>query len=645
MNVSTVSNRMTDPLAQRIQAQQVRLLYDQALLGSIASLLIAPMLTLILWDVIPHSVLLLWLALLEATLLIRLGMAIAFRRCPHADDDPARWATRYTVACAASGACWGATVILLSLSPSLVYDSLTALVLGGVLMGGVLTMTPVLKAYLAYALPLTLPPVLWLLLQDDLIRATMGAAGLLYLLLAISAAHRHHQTLSRSLWLALHNAQLAESFAAAREQAEENHRRLAEQQRALKDSVDAMRELYRVISTPVSHLERIQAMLAMGCQRFGLPIGILACIEGEHYEIVQAQTPNGEIRPGQVFALGDTYCRDTLRAQGPLGFEHAAMGLQRDHPCHQKFGLEAYLGVPIWVGRMLYGTLNFSAARPRPTPFTTVDRELIQLMAQWMGGVLEQERMSAIAQRQQTLLAHASRLNTLGEMASSLVHEINQPVTAINVYAEAGLAHLHRQTLDLCKIREILEKIASQSARTSAIIQKIRRFARQGKPQYARVRLPELLEEIADFLHLEAQRYAIHISYDVSSELPPILADGLQVQQVILNLVRNAIDAMSGSPAPHLIAISACLDREVIEISVQDSGPGLEPGVDGKLLNPFFTTKPNGLGLGLSISRSIIEAHGGRLWATANEGSGVTFHFTLPRAHSTERAAQSVEVG
>lgn len=635
-------------MAQRIYAHQVRLLYDQAPLGSIASLLIAPMLTLILWEAIPHPVLLIWLALLETTLVIRLGLTIAFQRCANANNHPARWANRYMSACAASGVCWGATVILLILSPSLVYDSLIALVLGGVLMGGVLTMTPVLNVYLAYALPLVAPSVLWLLLQDDLIRTAMGAAGLLYLLLAVGAAHRYHQTLTQALRLALNNGELAQSFAAAQQQAEENHRRLAQQQEALKDSVDAMRELYRVVSTPAPRLERMQAILAMGCRRFGLPIGILARIEGEHYEIVQAQTPNGEIHPGQVFALGDTYCRDTLRAQGPLGFEHAATGAQRHHPCYRKFRLEAYLGVPMQVGGMLYGTLNFSAFQPHSTPFTNVDRELIQLMAQWMSSALEQERMSATAQRQQTLLAHASRLNTLGEMASALVHEINQPITAINLYTEACLARLRHQPLESTEIRATLEKIAAQSGRTSAIIQKIRRFARQGKPQYARVRLSELLDEIADFLNLEAHRHAMHISYAVPPELPPVLADGLQVQQVILNLVRNAIDAMSGSQGARIIVISARPDREVVEVSVQDSGPGLEPGVVGQLLHPFFTTKPNGLGLGLSISQSIIEAHGGRLWATPNAGCGVTFHLTLPLAqgvHSTERAAQSVGTG
>ncbi|HOW76890.1 MAG TPA: ATP-binding protein [Candidatus Competibacteraceae bacterium] len=477
---------MTDSLDRRIHAQQVCLLYAQAPMGFIPSVLIAPILTLILWDVIPHQVLLIWLALLETTLLIRIALTVAFQRCPPVDHDPVRWATRYIIACAASGVCWGGTVILLILSPSLVYDTLIALIIGGVLMGGVLTMTPVLNAYLAYALPLVLPPVLWLLLQDDLIRTTMGVTGILYLLLAVGTAHRYHQTLTQSLRLALSNGELAQSFAVAKEQAEDHYQRLVE-------------------------------------------------------------------------------------------------------------------------------------------------------------ALAQEERLSATAQKQQTLLAHASRLNTLGEMASGLVHEINQPITAINLYTEAGLARLRNQASAPAELRETLEKIAAQSARASAIIQKIRSFARQGKPQYAQVHVHELLDEIADFLNLEVRRHAIRISYDASPELPLVLADGLQVQQIILNLVRNAIDAMStGQRDARIIVISARSDQKVVEIAVKDTGTGLDPDTVSQLLHPFFTTKPNGLGLGLPISQTIVEAHGGRLWATANSGAGATFHFTLPTASCADHSEYPV---
>lgn len=648
MNADAASGPATDGAARQIRAQQVRLLYEQAPLGAIASLLVAPILVLATWNAIPRTVLLTWLALLEMAVLVRLALVVAFRRRRDPDAAVERWAIGYTCACAASGICWGGCAVLLALSPSLAYDTFIALVLGGALLGGVLTMTPVLATYFAYALPLALPPLLWLLARDDPLRGTMGATGILYLLLTLGAAHRQHHTLTQSLRLGLENLSVARSFAREKEKAEEINRQLADRQAALRDSVEAMRELYRVISTPRRHAsDQIQAMLAMGCQRFRMAIGILCHVDGQCYEVAHAIAPGGEVARGDVFALGDTYCRDTLRARAPLHFEHASAGPWRQHPCYRKYGLEAYLGVPVRVGEQVYGTLNFSDFKPRPAPFTTVDRELIQLMAQWVGGALEQEHMAEAAQRQQTLLAHASRLNTLGEMASGLVHEINQPVTAITLYTEAGLARLRNHAIQPAEAREILEKIAAQSARASAIIQRIRRFARQGKAHHTVVRVRDLLDEIADFLTLEAHRHAVRITYDAAPDLPPVLADPLQIQQVILNLVHNAVDAMGGGGGSRAITLYARPDRETVEIAVQDTGSGLEPEVMNQLLTPFFTTKPDGLGLGLPISQAIVEAHGGRLWATPNQGPGVTFHFNLPiatRATAPERAAAPLPV-
>ncbi|HRY18519.1 MAG TPA: ATP-binding protein [Candidatus Competibacteraceae bacterium] len=639
-----------DPGVQCAGIQQVQRLYARIPLDAVVSLLIAPVLVFSVWNAIPSSVLLIWLVLLEVSVVIRLTLIFIFQRCPHPEDDATRWAVRYVWACLASGVSWGGAVLLLIYSPSLIYDVLIVLVLGGILMSGLLTLTPVLKAYLAYALSLSLPPALWLLWQSDPIHIVLGAASLLYLLLAVGIAHRGSQTLNQSLRLALRNKALIQSSLTAKEHAEKDHRQLAEQQIALMDSVEAMRELYRVISSSVRCAERMQAMLVMGCQRFGLATGILARIEGDCYEIVQVQSSSGAINQGDILDLGDTYCRDTLHAQGPLGFEHAAAGVQRYHPCYQKSRLEAYLGVSVWVNGSLYGTLNFSDRQPRATSFTTVDRELIQLMAQWIGGALEQERMAAASQRQQALLAHASRLNTLGEMASGLVHEINQPITAIMLYTDAGLARLRNPSFEWDELRETLEKIAAQSARAGAIIQQIRHFARRGKPQYVPVHVSDLFDEISDFLNLEAQRHAIRIRYDASPALPLVLADALQIQQVILNLARNAMDAMDARKGIFMILVSAHLDQGVVEIAVQDNGPGLEPGVLSQLLYPFFTTKPQGLGLGLPISQSIVEAHGGRLWVTSNPGSGVTFHFTLPVAGNADLPesapiALSIETG
>jgi len=635
VNAVAMPSPVSDVAARQIRAQQVRQLYEQAPLGVAANLFVAPILVLVLWDTLPRTVLAVWVLLLAAATLIRLALTAAFQRHADPDADIEGWVSRYTWAGATNGACWGGCVVLLALSPSPVYDAFIALILGGVLMGSALTLSPVLTACVAYALPVGLPPVLWLLLRDDPVRVAMGAAGIFYLLLVLGTAWYFHRTLARSLRLAAENLSLAQSFATARAETEETNRQLADQQAALRDSVAAMRELYQVISTPRRHAsDRIQALLAMGCQRFDMAIGILCHVEGERHEVAYTVAPDGVINQGDVLNLADTYCRDTLRAGTLLSFEHASAGPWRQHPCYQKFGLETYLGVPVRVGEQVYGTLSFSAFTPRSVPFTPVDRELIQLMAQWVGGALEQERMAETAQRQQTLLAHASRLNTLGEMASALAHEVNQPITAINLYAEAGLTRVRNDALGPAEARETLEKIIAQSTRAKAIIQRIRQFARQGKPHYITVRLNDVFTDIMDFLNLEARRHQIELRYDIAPELPLVRADALQVQQVLLNLVGNAMDAINASPGPEArtLAISARAEPAGVEIAIQDSGPGLAPDVHDQLLHPFFTTKPDGLGLGLPISQSIIEAHGGRLWATPNARHGVTFHFTLPIA-------------
>lgn len=617
-------------------AEQVRLLYGQALLSTLASALIALLLVIMLWDVVPHLALLAWLIPLETILLIRLALILAFYRCQPRLDDPAleRWASRYVGISAISGICWGSSIFLLALVPALFEQILIILLLGAVLMVEALTMTPLLSACIAHALLLALPPTLWLLLQESLISVAMGIAGILYLLLALGTAYRHHQTLTRSLRLAMENLELAKSFAAAKEQAEIINQQLADRQAALQDSVNTLREFYRVIAMPRRHpSDQIRALLTMGCERFGTAIGIVASVENQRYEVIEVIDPTGQIFEGDVFFLGDTYCSETVQAGSPLHFEHAGASRWRKHPCYLKLQLESYLGTPIEIGGQHYGTLCFCDPQPRPTAFSAVECELIQLMARWVGVVIEQQRMASAVQRQQTLLVHASRLNILGVIASGLAHEINQPITAIALYAETSLARLRNSATTPAEIIETLQKIVAQSARTHTIIQHIRRFARQSNPQYLAVRIPDLLQEIDDFLLLETRRHEVLLQQTIPANLPLVLADPLQFQQVILNLVHNAVEAMQAERGPRLITLSAHVDREMVEISLEDTGPGVSQDVLNHLLHPFFTTKPEGLGLGLSISESIAEAHGGRLWATPNRERGLTFHFTLPIAN------------
>lgn len=637
MSASAHLGDLAVALDRRVRTEQIRLLYAQAPLGVAAGLLIAPLLALLIQHYFLLSHLLIWLFLLELSYLGRLALSIVFQRHARA-NHPEPWATAYAGACAINGACWGGCVLLLAQSPAPWADWCILMILGAVLLGAIFSLSASLTVYTAYALPLSLPSILWLLLQPEAIQVTIGVVSLIYLLLALATAWRLHQTLCHSLQLAAENLTLAHCFAQAKEQTEANNQKLSRQRTALRDCVQAMRALHQVISTPHRHTaERIEALLAMGCARFGLSVGLLSRANGEHCEITHRIVLEPTITPDTLFWLAEAYCGKTLRVQAPLHFTHAPASRDGQHSTDPNFRLESYLGAPVYVDGRIYGALGFAGSMPR-APFTAAERGLVQLMAQWVGSVLKQERMAETAQQQQVLLAHASRLQSLGEMASGLVHEINQPVTAIALYAEAGLSQARSQQLGLGDAREILEKILTQSGRATALVQRIRHFARQSKPHYATIHISAILEDMASFLRLETRRHQVDLRCAIAPDLPLVRADVLQVQQVILNLVRNALEAMAnlaGSPTSCIMISAQTAVHEVI-IAVRDSGAGLSPDALEALPRPFFTTKPDGLGLGLAISQSIIEAHGGRLWATANQvGPGVTFCFSLPTVDAT----------
>lgn len=640
MSASAHLGRLATTLDQRVRIEQVRLLYAQAPLGVAAGLLVAPLLTLLIYQYFPLGQLLIWLCLLELSFLGRLALSIAFQRRAGASSHPEPWAAAYAWACAINGACWGGCVLLLAQSSAPWVALCILMILGAVLLGAIFSLSASFTVYTAYALPLSLPSILWLLLQPESTQAAIGAVSLIYLLLALATAWRLHRTLRHSLQLAAENLTLAHCFAQAKEQTEVSNQNLSRQRTALRNCVQAMRALHQVISTPHRHAaERIEALLTMGCARFGLPVGLLsrAGANGERCEIAHSSVLEPRITPDMLFRLAETYCCQTLEVQASLHFTRAPANGDGPPLADPNFRLEAYLGAPVYVDGQVYGALSFAGLTPRATPFTAADRGLVQLMAQWVGGALKQERMAETTQQQQALLAHASRLQSLGEMASGLVHEINQPVTAIALYAEAGLSQARCQQLSADQARETLEKILTQSARATALVQRIRHFARQSKPHYVTVRINAILEELAGFLRLETRRHQVDLRCAIAADLPLVRADVLQVQQVILNLVRNALEAMAmamtnlaGSPTPCII-ISVNAAAHEVTIAVRDSGTGLPPDDLEALPRPFFTTKPGGLGLGLAISQSIIEAHGGRLWAAANvAGPGVTFFFTLP---------------
>jgi PAS domain S-box-containing protein len=244
--------------------------------------------------------------------------------------------------------------------------------------------------------------------------------------------------------------------------------------------------------------------------------------------------------------------------------------------------------------------------------------------------ITERKRAREALENAQAELAHVTRVATLGEMTASIAHEINQPLGAIANSASACLRWLDAQKLE--EARRSASRVISESHRASQIIGRLRALVKKAPPRKDWLDVNETIHEVIALADSEVQRNGVALEIQLSDDLPFILADRIQLQQVILNLMMNAMEAMSGvGNGPRELLIRSGTDEsQGVLVSVQDSGPGLDPKSLDHLFDAFYTTKPQGLGMGLAISRSLIEAHGGRLWASANAPHGAVFQFTLP---------------
>jgi two-component system sensor kinase FixL len=229
----------------------------------------------------------------------------------------------------------------------------------------------------------------------------------------------------------------------------------------------------------------------------------------------------------------------------------------------------------------------------------------------------------------QSELVHVSRLTAMGEMASALAHELNQPLSAAANYLKGSRRLLESDAPDLPRLRDAMERAADQILRAGQIIRRLRDFVARGESEPRIENLPKTIEEAGVLALIGAAEHGVRVRYRIARDVNLVLADKVQIQQVLVNLMRNAIDAMQQSDRRELTVSAALVPGDFVELVVADTGPGINPDVADRLFQPFFTTKAQGMGVGLSISRTIVEAHGGRIWVEANEHGGATFRFTL----------------
>jgi len=233
---------------------------------------------------------------------------------------------------------------------------------------------------------------------------------------------------------------------------------------------------------------------------------------------------------------------------------------------------------------------------------------------------------------------HVCRLSTMGEMATGLAHELNQPLSAIANYASGCNRRLQAGIGDTQALLGALNQIASQAERAGEIIRRLRNLVGRQAPVRGRVDLNELVREVCGFVEFEARKTGVVIEFDLSRRALPVEVDLVQIEQVLLNLIRNALDALQES-APErrrLVIRTRAEGRHEVHVSVQDSGDGIAPEAADRLFDPFYTTKATGMGMGLPISRTIIDDHGGRIWVSSEPGRGTTFHVVLPNQAQLE---------
>jgi two-component system, LuxR family, sensor kinase FixL len=244
--------------------------------------------------------------------------------------------------------------------------------------------------------------------------------------------------------------------------------------------------------------------------------------------------------------------------------------------------------------------------------------------------ISERQARNKRIQELQAEMLHVSRLTDMGQVAAGLAHELNQPLTAILNYTNAGLDIADEQ--GDTELKSVFAKVAEQASRAGNIIRRLRAFIEKREPNRIEEDLPRIVDEAIRLGQLNTGERGVNLKIGVEHNLPPVMIDRIQIQQVLINLMKNAIEAMEPSPKRELTVTIARAGEDLVQVSVADTGPGISAEMAEKLFQPFVTTKASGMGMGLNICRGIIESHGGRLWLEPNPGGGAVFRFNVPVA-------------
>ncbi|MFC3068351.1 PAS domain S-box protein [Phenylobacterium soli] len=292
----------------------------------------------------------------------------------------------------------------------------------------------------------------------------------------------------------------------------------------------------------------------------------------------------------------------------------------------------------IGIGRVVVGERKDGSTFPMELAVGEARSPHARFFTGFVRDLTERQTTERRLQELQSELVHVSRLTAMGEMASALAHELNQPLSAIANYLKGSIRLLAQPEVPVERLNDALEKASEQALRAGQIIRRLRDFVSRGDTERRVESLPKLVQEASALALVGAKEHGVRVRFRYDRGVDLVLADKVQIQQVLLNLIRNAVDAMEGGPRKELTVAVQRGPEDLAEVVVSDTGPGVSDEVAAQLFQPFVTTKATGMGVGLSISRTIIEAHGGRIWVERAPEGGAEFHFTLRLAETEEMA-------
>jgi len=375
--------------------------------------------------------------------------------------------------------------------------------------------------------------------------------------------------------------------------------------------------------------ERLNRILIAGCEHFGLPNGIISCVEGDQYEVLAVHSTGSSIKEGDVYPLGKTFCNETLKFGGAVYFENAGKSRFKTHPCYLEFGLATYIGTPIEVDHEVYGTLNFSAPSPRIKKYNANDNEILKLMGQWVGSALTRKKMARTLLESERQFQHAQRLETVGRLVGGVAHDINNLLMAIIGYTDLARMEL---TADHLADEDLSHSMAA-AKRGARITRRLLGFSSPASYAPCSTLLDVAILETQTLIAQLAGE-GIEVVTEFQAEGSCVLIDPAHLDQVLMNLAVNSRDAM---PLGGAITITTRKVGTEAIITFTDTGCGMDKVTLDRVFEPYFTTKSAdvGTGLGLATLQSLVQKAGGRVGVQSEVGQGTSFTIGLPLSKDT----------